>query len=254
MRIFSKKIVFALIGIGLTWGCVQETLEGLPAIEHKGNIYALFEPGEKLKLQAGITGYRLDRVSEIDSQRVSAKLFQDGKFIENFNLQSSVRIKLGKTYRLECLIDNQYEVRGTIQLPVDTLNIDNGQVSPLPEPIPVINNTDNEEYELVFAEAFRVTVPGSYPFNQVYISVGQASGLPYFDNDLFVNGERVQVLNRPFTQKFGVRKRKADSKVILYQINADFFQFLRQARNPLMEPETIPGNVSFTNMDHTRPK
>lgn len=248
MPISFKNFLLFFLVLSLHFGCVQEELEDFPLIEPKGNVFALFEPGKTLQLQVAITGYALDRISDNDSTRVQSKLYENGELVENFNLRTQSVIQLGKSYRLECIIDQTYEVLGLLSLPSETLKIDSSEIEPLPEPLPVQNNSGTGSFILNYSQIFSIDLPINYPVEELYISRGLPANLPFYDDNLFDNGQRVAVLDPQNKLEVIVRKANANSPIRLYHINKDYFLFLEQARNPLVEPEAIPGNVSVTNM------
>jgi hypothetical protein len=247
MLTFFKNKFFLLALALVAVSCLQEDIEDLPPVERQGNIFALFEPSKPLQLQAAITGYSLDRINSADSQRVVAKLFENNQLVESFNLTSSTTISWGAEYRLECLIDNEYAVEGQIKIPQDSLRISAGVTRPLVPPINVFTMSGRRIF-LEYIRSFTINTPTSFAANQIYLSRGNPSDQPYFDTITFPNGVRTQVLNAGTTNNFEILLARENDPVRLVQMSSIYYEFVEEMRNPNVEQEVVPGNISVNNM------
>jgi hypothetical protein len=247
MRTFFRKLILPTLFLSIAASCVQEALEDFPPIEPQGNVFALFEPGKKLSLQAAITGYNLDRVATRDSLRIVSKLYQNAQLLEIFNLTSSSILVWGANYRLECIIDNAYPVVGQIKLPQDSLLINAGVTSPLPAAIS-FRDTNGRSASLKYKRVFTINTPAGFTENQFFISRDNPGLEPYFNNSVFPKGARAEALNAGPTHFFETLVVEDSSTVNLVQINRAYYQFVEEMRNPNVEAEVVPGNVSVSNM------
>jgi len=247
MRISFNFLLCLAVCLGLSSACVDEVIQEFPPIEPQGNVFALFEPGKKLSLQAAITGYRLDRVDNRDSLRLQANLYENGELAETFNLTSQSKVEWGASYRLECLIDNKYNVVGQIILPQDSLLIDTGVITPLPEIIETLDG-NGRKIRLKYKRSFKVNTPSGPIQSQVFLSRGSPGSLPYFNTIIFPNGTRAEALPSDQENIFEVLLPDLESAVNLMQINRSYYQFIKELRDPKANSEIVPGNLSVNNM------
>ena len=245
MPTISKIFSFLLI-ITVLASCNQVGVADLPPIEPEGNMLAIFEPGQKLQVQAAITGYIVD-VIEDDSTRINSQLYKNDTLIESFHLKSQTIIEMGQDYQLKAIIDNEYEVAGSISIPQDSLVIDSGRVVRMDEPI-IENNNRNPT--VAFIWTYEVNVPSSFQDPKIYLSRGNPGERPFFDEVLFPDGERCIAIPRKDQFEYSSWTRTKDrDQQMLYHISEDFYNYVMDLRNPLMEQEVVPGNISFSNLE-----
>jgi hypothetical protein len=244
----SFKYFAFVIGLcTLLFSCQQETINPLPPVEKKGNVFALFEPGQPLQLQAAITGYELDEIRPDQASRITSILYKNGQLQETFNLTGNVAIELGQNYELRCQIDNNYIVRGSISLPADALTISQDSLTELSPPL-LVPDENGRVIRLNFERYLSINVPVNFSSASAYLSQGLPGSMPFYDTAFFDLGQRINALPKGEASKLSVKVNSASDTVKLFAVNQDFYQYMLQLRNPVIEQEVVPGNVSVNNM------